>query len=445
MKTSKSPKRIFRYAGFSLVEPMAAMVIAGAGLLALTKFQANLVETGSASRQRVEALRLAQQQLEHLRYMTYDSIAAGNDTPSLADSNVSYARAWTIPTTSTNPNFKIAQVTVSWTDQKNTAQSFVLTGLISNYSAALSGYAINDIFSGTGSGSGLAGLRTPFNRGITIPIPAVDQGDGTSVYIPPGTSGLSLRFNNTTGDITAITDGGNTTNLSGGDVGRLVTGYITEASSNITLHQINMGLSTTSGEAWSPSAHNWTTGATTCWDDRNVISTSAAKNKDTDTFTLANHGLANGTMIQVGNLPGGSALNTLATYYVVNATTNTFQVASESGGSALNLAKSGAGIYLYTAGAYAGYVTYSCVVKANWSGSVTLTGFTLGTTSSTSKVCRYYATGSSDVNGNGTTDSSEQPYLYPAVTANLSNQNYRVVNGNASCPTDPMTVQHQTP
>lgn len=444
MKPCPCSKPPFRLAGFSLVEPLAAMVIAGAGLLALVKFQANLVETGSASRQRVEALRLAQEKLEDLRYLPYSSIVAGNDTPTLENNaNVSYARTWTIPTTSTAPDYKIAQVTVSWTDQKNIAQSFVLSSLISNYSPALSGYAINEAFAGTGTGGASAGLRTPFNRGITIPIPAVDQLDGTSIYAPPGTSGVSLRFNNTTGEIVGITDGGTTTALSGSDVGRLITGYITEASTNTSLHDINLAMSTTSGYAWNSSTHAWVGGTANCWDDRNVISTSASKNKTTETITLANHGLANGTAIQFANLPGGSALDMVTTYYVVNATTNTFQVALTSGGSAINLAKDGTNIHVYTAGAYAGYVTYSCVVKTGWSGSVALTGFTAGTTSSTSKVCRYYATGSGDLNGNSTTDSAEHPYLYPAVTANLSNQNYRVLTGNTSCPTDPLAVLHQ--
>ena len=422
---------------------MAAIIIPGAGLLALAKFHANLVETGSASRQRVEALRLAQEKLEDLRYQTYSAVTAGSDTPTLSDANVSYTRAWTIPTTSTSPDYKIAQVTVSWTDQKNNAQSFALTGLISKYSPGQSGLAIHDNFSGIGSGSGSAGLRTPFNRGITIPIPAVDQGDGTSVYSPPGTASVSLRFDNVTGDITGITDNGNTATLSGGDVGRLISGYITEASANLTMHDINLALATSSGLAWDAATHAWVSGAATCWDDRNVISTSVEMKSTDDTLNLPAHGLANGTKLQFDNLPKKSGLDPFKTYYVISATANTFKVATSLGGSPIDLTAGQTGVYVYTAGAHLGYVTYSCVVKSGWSGNVALTGFTLGTSASTAKVCRYYATTAGDKNNNGTSDETERPYLYPAVAANLSNQNYRVLDGNVNCPTDPMTVQHQ--
>lgn len=442
-------KRFRKQKGFSLVEPLAAMVIAGAGLLALAKFQANLMDAGSSGRQRVEAMRLAQEKLEELRYVPYadDDMAAGsyNDTPDLANINTSFARAWTVTETA-DPGYKTVQVTVAWTDQKGVGRNVVLAGIITDYSLENSGYVIHQRFSGVATGSGIGGLRTPFNRGITIPIPAVDNLDGTSSYAPPGTSGVSLRFDNETGKISAITDNGVTTSLTGTDVGYLISGYISEDASSITLNNINLAMSITSGQAWNASTHGWvTSGTPTCWDDRNVISDSAAMNKDTERITLNGHGLSNNTGVQLGNLPGGSGLSTGTTYYVRFIDANTFELAATAGGAAIDLAKTGT-ISVYSAGAFEGYVTYNCVVKLGWRGSVNLAGFTLGTTSSTAKVCRYYATTASDTNEDGTADNVERPFLYRAAASNLGNQNYRVVAGNASCPTSPdTTVQHQNP
>lgn len=56
-----------------------------------------------------------------------------------------------------------------------------------------------------------------------------------------------------------------------------------------------------------------------------------------DTVTIAGHGLTNGQKIvfQSGYAPAG--LNANTTYFVVGATTNTFQVAATSGGAALDI------------------------------------------------------------------------------------------------------------
>lgn len=63
-----------------------------------------------------------------------------------------------------------------------------------------------------------------------------------------------------------------------------------------------------------------------------------------NTIQSAAHGLVNTTQIFVRavigeTLPGGLTQNTL--YFIVNATTNTFQVAATSGGSALDIAGQG--------------------------------------------------------------------------------------------------------
>ncbi len=64
----------------------------------------------------------------------------------------------------------------------------------------------------------------------------------------------------------------------------------------------------------------------------------------TDFFTLALHGLTNGDLVHfatTGGLPAGITANTA--YYVVNKTSNTFQVSLTSGGAPVNFTTNGTG------------------------------------------------------------------------------------------------------
>lgn len=65
----------------------------------------------------------------------------------------------------------------------------------------------------------------------------------------------------------------------------------------------------------------------------------------TDTFTAAGHDFVDGTPVQFSNsgggLPGGVVSGT--TYYVANAATNTFQVTTFIGGTALDITSAGSG------------------------------------------------------------------------------------------------------
>lgn len=66
-----------------------------------------------------------------------------------------------------------------------------------------------------------------------------------------------------------------------------------------------------------------------------------------DEFTLATHGLIDGTQIMLKNnagaLPAGLSPN--VGYFVISATTNTFQLSTVSGGSAINITDTGTGTH----------------------------------------------------------------------------------------------------
>jgi microcystin-dependent protein len=71
-------------------------------------------------------------------------------------------------------------------------------------------------------------------------------------------------------------------------------------------------------------------------------------NAGTDFITASSHGLDNGDIVfftTTTTLPAGLSLNT--PYYVINKTTNTFQVSTSSGGSAVNITDTGTGTHSF--------------------------------------------------------------------------------------------------
>jgi hypothetical protein len=96
------------------------------------------------------------------------------------------------------------------------------------------------------------------------------------------------------------------------------------------------------------------------------------------------------------------------------------------------------------------FVAYTCILVPatdatktppvdRWSGTVRIvpSGWSIGTSSATLKICRY--TGDySGPNGilDGKVSNSEHPLVYRGVTGALDNQNYVAVLGSNNCPTD---------
>ncbi len=67
-----------------------------------------------------------------------------------------------------------------------------------------------------------------------------------------------------------------------------------------------------------------------------------------------------------------------------------------------------------------------------WSGRIDIVprGWTLGTTASDWRVCRY----SADQNGNGRIDNAEHPATYVELDTSLDDQNFLIVRGDRACP-----------
>ena len=120
----------------------------------------------------------------------------------------------------------------------------------------------------------------------------------------------------------------------GADTAVSLTGT-TAAQSTTILMASTTGLST--GMSVSGTGTGITTGAAVTFQDTG------------DTVTLVSHGLSNGDMVSfsVITTTTGIVINTV--YYVISATTNTFQVSATSGGSALALTTNGSGTLKYNA------------------------------------------------------------------------------------------------
>lgn len=100
-----------------------------------------------------------------------------------------------------------------------------------------------------------------------------------------------------------------------------------------------------------------------------------------DTVTRTAHGLDNGTIVSFSSITSTTGILTWTQYYVINATTDTFQLAATSGGSAIALTTNGSGNMLYPA-----YITnittntsFEMSAPASATGTVTLTARILDT------------------------------------------------------------------
>ena len=205
------PKRApgARPRGFSLIEALAALVVVSAGLLALAGMQAGLARNADLARQRSEAVRLAQEQLEKIRSFSQlaavttfswdrfgwdnldeDAVRAGSDT--IDTSNATFTRNWNVRLVP--PALRTAVVTVTWTDRTGTVQTVFLDSVVAENNPAFSGGL--GVPPPTGKN-----LKQPKNRNLNIPMPAISLKGGQSAYQMADTPGdrYALIFNDASG------------------------------------------------------------------------------------------------------------------------------------------------------------------------------------------------------------------------------------------------------
>lgn len=197
-----------RQRGITLVEALVAMAIMAFGILGVVGVQSTLRFNADVSKQRAEAVRIAQAQIETWRGFTVlvMPVPPGGHTTALANlvsgtttitgtSNTDFTVTNTVTPIGTSVA-RAVEVQVSWTDRIGNPQSVVLgtqiAGVLPEVSGSLS-VAPKSLTNAQARG-----------RNPVIPTGAIDVGGGSSTYLPPGSSTVTWVFNNISGLITSI-------------------------------------------------------------------------------------------------------------------------------------------------------------------------------------------------------------------------------------------------
>ncbi len=131
---------ISKQKGFSLIEVLISFLLLGIGALGLTKLQIYMERESDYAIQSIEALRLAENQLELFRTRgaseamstiipaSFAAIATGSSATG------SYIVEWEVPAATISGSLKTITITSSWKDRMGETQSIELKTMISRYS-----------------------------------------------------------------------------------------------------------------------------------------------------------------------------------------------------------------------------------------------------------------------------------------------------------------------
>ncbi len=462
--------------GVALIEALIALVVMGFGMLALVGVQATLRLNSDVARQRAEATRIATQDLETLRSFASVSAIAGRPGASwdeIADAtvdpvilpqgsttNTSYRLVRTV--TLQDATRKSINVVVSWRDRTDTVQAVAFDSVLVAESPALSGL-----------------LRVPLQptaavqrsgRNPTIPPQAVDIGGGQSAFKPVESGTVAWVFNSLTGLITSLCTGtaaGTSAALTNANLG-----VCTPTSATLVAGRVNFNLrgatailaADNTRSVFKPVA-----GGTVAWVLNNAAGTITQVCSVLATSTTAT--LASGA----DTLNGCAAVAPAQAISPFNAAGDAADMLNAADSDvltplrwpALNLNVvlqagatnvSSSSCYANAPGSAAAAntqtaATYYCAVAAadltGWGGELDLApagygdgggvAWSTGATSSTYKVCRY------TIAATDFTPNPNHPRYYckvsgadctAKVTTNLINQNFLVIAGSKSCPSD---------
>lgn len=139
---------IGRQRGFALLEALIAALFVAAGAIALIWLQGELRYNADAARQRTEAARLAQADIEHLRAFVAVDADTGSPAWSEIEDDVLDVTPAASPTryvltrivqTDAALALKTIEVTLRWSDRRGQTQQLSLDTLIAGHDPALAG------------------------------------------------------------------------------------------------------------------------------------------------------------------------------------------------------------------------------------------------------------------------------------------------------------------
>jgi type II secretory pathway pseudopilin PulG len=518
-----------RHGGFALIEALISLLVVAFGMLAIGAFHFTLSRASDVAKQRTEATRIAQSEIDRARSfvsrgadgtpgdwrLTYtEDLAVG--TFNLADitgpmTNTTFRRQVvisqpTLPVPAGGENYRWVNVTVLWADRTGVDQSVSLSTAVSDGESSSLG-------SLAGGRSAATTLR-PRNRNINVPYPAVNLAGGlTSAFAPPPGTTIFV-FDNNTGNVTqfcrptsyaisAITSTGTTATATTAATHPFTTGAVltvvgaTPADYNgqVTVTGVAPGISfdyTVANGLASPATLSGATATrvVTLTDgiDLSTVAGLTCTTYSTPAYLVSGYVRfkTQGAAATAANIDDPNELRDVTRPLadtVYDSVTDTFTsqpvtITSTSTGHApaayecyaqrqltvrnnnppsgspsdITIAEGAPVPSGYSSTNVPRFIAYTCVVTpvdhdSNastapiWSGEVTLNpaaGWTFGdsgtlsATTGTGRLCRF----SSDYNLNGTLSNSEHPRFYRQVRGTLDNQNYLVLNGGDSCPTD---------
>lgn len=194
--------------GTSLIEALLAFLVLSLGLVGIAKLHGEVRLNADVARQRTEALRLAQDDIEALRAFTtlstdplavgYADIVDHAASPPASGASATNASFELQRDVVADEGFRSAALTVRWLDRRGQAQQLTLQSLIAGTSPALSG-----ALAAQAAIPPFAALR---GRAAAIPPGATPLGNGTSAFKPAGDGASAWVFDDTTGEIVAMCD-----------------------------------------------------------------------------------------------------------------------------------------------------------------------------------------------------------------------------------------------
>ena len=413
--------RLHRQRGVSLIEALMALAIMAVGLLGVVGMQATLRNNADLSRQRSEAVRMAQAEVERLRnFMLLDGAASGvldftdittsattNVTPSGtgAAANATFRRAVTVTSGgASDPQMKYVKVAVQWWDRRADASDLTDANVQSIELQTSIARASPELAAGLGINTSRSALQRP-NSGRHIAIPATATGSGsTSTFTPPGSGGVSWVFNNDTAIISTI--GTKIANAI------LISGYLQFATANSQ---------PTGTQSEAPPSNGDAT------DGLPIVPAGGGFDSAGLTLSTAGGGMEVETVspgLDPNDFQGGCAVS--SPFTTSGRTYQAFYCAVPTLGTA-------------PGGPYAQGWTGKIHVKPRPAVVETGSPASADNSSSHYRVCRYTPDSSTDTPTGGNV---AHPLLYSVLTGPLNNQNYLLIragsgSGSAfTCPTD---------
>jgi Tfp pilus assembly protein PilV len=520
--------------GVGLVEALVALIVLALGMVSFAALQSRLRLNSDVAKQRAEAVRIAQEEIEKLR--TFNTIAvfdaiAGSTTTTTASSRVSNA---TYQITRTASNSPIAAgltsalvrnliVRVDWADR--TAPT--VAGVVQNNQSvtlrtivARSDPAVAASLALAPNGSP---VRSLLGRDIQVPIAAQSLGGGESVFKPLAGGTTAYVFNDASGLVTRRCTGvtGATSTLTNASLttctsisAYLISGFVRTSTPASNGNGNGPPPDATNPNSDAPGGVNLDGGITMRVDlDRttppansqgtleqltaaywpavtsgtgSTIGSGAPAYATPECSAQALQNIRYTTPVNFTQTNNGNTTSVSTTTVIAAVPQSLAAITSAAVAPWLGVAANDATTVIVNPTATGErYVAYACLVYpvdldgntataaaytarvAIWPSTPPTTGptttdWTIGTGSTEFKICRY----SADYNRNGGVrmrnstgtspvvpdsgpnilwiDNQEHTYAYLNSQRSLSNQNFLVIKGNATCPTDaPVEVDGQ--